>query len=193
MAPKFGWLKKFPPPITRRTPLVQTPHFHISLPHHTPVKMSSSKTPSSSRKVVHFWGEVDDTEPFKYKELVQRNQAQDLPRFETTKVTFDPTEDLQRVSLQSPEKTKKKPRKGTPHPKKVKRSFKPQREPVVDNLTVHRLRRGKMSEMEPLVKVSFDIKLEDVLIESDSDSDSDLYHSVVAKNEQALRVSRIGK
>ena len=43
MAPKFGWLKKFPPPITRRTALGQTPHFHISLPHQTPVKMARTK------------------------------------------------------------------------------------------------------------------------------------------------------
>ena len=123
--------------------------------------------------------------------MVQRNQSEDLPRFETVKVTFDPSEDLHRISLSSPDKTKKKPKqKGTPHPKKVKKSFKPQREPVVDNLTVRRLRRGKLSEMEPLVKVSFDIKLEDVLIDSDTDSDSDLYHSVVAKNERALRKSK---
>jgi len=122
------------------------------------------------------------SQSFKYTDMVQRNQSEDLPRFETVKVTFDPSDDLHRISLSSPDKTKKKPKqKGTPHPKKVKKSFKPQREPVVDNLTVRRLRRGKMSEMEPLVKVSFDIKLEDVLIDSDTDSDSDLYHSVLAK------------
>ena len=178
MAPKFGWLKKFPPPITRRTALGQTPHFHISLPHQTPVTHRPNTMSSSNQS-------------FKYTDMVQRNQSEDLPRFETVKVTFDPSDDLHRISLTSPDKTKKKPKqKGTPHPKKVKRSFKPQREPVVDNLTVRRLRRGKMSEMEPLVKVSFDIKLEDVLIDSDTDSDSDLYHSVLAKNERALRKSK---